>query len=197
MIQFDEATHTYSVDGQPFASVTQVIAGAGLYGDAARFWSEYSANRGRLAHKVIELYLAGTLDEATVDPALVGYFQAYKQFEADTKFFPGYIEHTLYSVPLRIAGRVDLIGPDWKGKGSAIIDIKTSATPAPATGIQLAGYENLYGVNSELPQPKRFALQLKSDGKYKLIEYTDRNDRAVFLAAVTLNNWRKANVKGE
>ena len=199
MIQLDEATHTYTDPdiGLVYASVTKIIGEAGLRGDAARYYTEYSRERGSKAHKVIELYLKGTLDEATVDPALAGYFQAYKAFEADTGFFPGFIEHILHSVPLRVAGTADLIGPDWKGKGAVIIDLKTSMTPSPATGIQLSGYEELFGVNPELPKPKRFALHLKPDGKPKLIPYTDRNDRAVFLAAVALYHWRKANVKGE
>lgn len=201
MIQFHEATHAYTDPdtGWVYSSVTQVIAGAGLHGDAARFWSEYTAERGRKAHKVIEYHVKGILVESSVDPALVGYYEAYKQFESDTKFCvspAGFVEHILYSVPLRVAGRVDLIGPCWQGKGSAIVDIKTSASPAPATGIQLAGYEELYGVHPELPQPRRFALHLKTDGKYKLIEYSDPNDRLVFLAAATTWNWKKENVKG-
>ena len=191
MIEFDEAAHTYKVDGEPFASVTKVIAEAGLYGDATKYFSEYSRDRGRVVHRVIELYLKGELDQATVDPAVAGYFASWQAFEKDTGFFPGYIEHTLYSVPLRIAGRVDLIGP-WNGNGAAIIDLKTGMTPTPATGIQLAGYEELYG-----SYVKRFALHLGAEGKYRLKEYDNRGDRAVFLAAVTLYHWRKANVKGE
>jgi len=188
MIEFDEAAHIYKVDGEPFVSVTQVIAAAGLYGDATQYFTERSRDRGRFVHKAIELYLLGKLDESTIDPDLRGYFDAYLKFERDTGFFPGFIEHTLYSIPLQIAGRVDLIGP-WKG-GAAILDIKTSATPSPATGIQLAGYEYLYGSPA-----KRFALHLGAEGKYRLIEFSDRADRGVFLAAVTLFNWRKANLK--
>lgn len=187
MIHFDEASHTYTVDGKPYASVTQVIAGAGLYGDAVKFFDDYSRDRGRIVHKAIELHIQGDLDPATVDPALAGFYQAYQNFEKDTGFYPGYLEHVLYSDALRVAGRVDMIGP--LNDAAAIIDLKTSATPSPATGIQLAAYQELYGGHLS----KRFALHLGADGKYRLVEYKDRNDRAVFLAAVTLHNWRKAN----
>jgi hypothetical protein len=188
MIDFDPASHTYKVDGWPYASVTQIIADAGLYGDAARYFTEYAAERGSFVHKAIELYLAGTLDESTVDPAIQGYLDAFVKFIGDTNFYPTHSEQVFYSVTLRVAGRPDLIGP--LNNHAAIIDIKTSITPSPVTGIQLAGYEYLYGTLG-----KRFALHLKDDGKYRLHEYTDRNDRAVFLAAVTLNHWKQENMK--
>ena len=46
--------HQYYVDGVPYVSVTQVIADAGLYGDASRFYTQQSAERGRIVHKIIE-----------------------------------------------------------------------------------------------------------------------------------------------
>ena len=187
-IQFDEATHAYTVGGQPFASVTQVIAAAGLYGDASKHFDEYSRSRGTFVHRIIELHIQGDLDPATVDPALQGYFDAYKAFEKDTSFYPAYLEHVVYSGAFRVAGRVDLMGP--LNGVAAIIDLKTSATPSPATGIQLAGYQELWGASA-----KRFALHLGAEGKYRLVEYADRADRAVFLAAVTLHNWKQANLK--
>ena len=189
MIEFNEAAHIYKVDGEPFISVTQVIAAAGLYGDATQYFTERSRDRGRFVHRAIEFYLLGKLDESTIDPDLRGYFDAYLAFEKDTVFYPGFIEHTLYSIPLQVAGRVDLIGP-WKG-GAAILDIKTSSTVSPVTGIQLAGYEYLFGSPA-----KRFALHLGAEGKYRLIEFSDRADRGVFLAACTLYNWKLNNLKG-
>ena len=195
-ITFDEATHAYTVGGKPFASVTQVIAAAGLYGDAAKYFDDYSRDRGRLVHRIIELHVQGDLDPATVDPALAGYFAAYLAFEKDTDFYPGYLEHVLYSDVLRVAGRVDMIGPNWKGEGCCIIDLKTSATPSPATGVQLAGYEELYGADPEGVKPKRLALHLGKDGKYRLHKYEDRHDRDIFIMAVSIHNWKLANLKG-
>ena len=188
MIQLDPVTHTYTDPdtGWVYASVTRIIGEAGLNGDATRYFTEYSRERGSKVHKIIELHVKGTLDEATVDPALAGYFMAYKKFEADTGFTPDWIEHKLASIPLRVAGTADLIGP-WNG-GWAILDLKTSATPSPATGIQLAGYEELFGSYA-----KRFALHLGAEGKYRLVEYADRNDRGIFFAAVSLFHWKKSN----
>jgi len=190
VINFDPDTHTYSVDGTPYSSVTQVIGEAGLYGDSARWFDDYSANRGRIVHKLIELYYKGTLDETSIDPALKGYFDAYLKFADETEFFPGYVEEVFYHVETKIAGKPDLIGNI--NSNSAILDIKTGS-PNPATAIQLAGYEYIY--KSDKPC-QRFAVHLKEDGKYSLIQYRDRRDRDVFIAAVTLHNWRKANLKG-
>jgi len=189
-IQFDEATHTYTVDGQPFASVTQLIKEFGMYGDAARWFDEYSSDRGSKVHEAVRLHLDGTLDVNSLDPVILPYYQAWMKFEKESDFYPAYIEHTMINEGIKVAGRADLIGP-FGGK-AAIIDIKTSATPHPATGVQLAGYEYLYGGGFL----KRLALHLGADGNYRLVPYTDRNDRNVFLAAATIHNWRQANKIG-
>ena len=187
-IQFDEAKHEYTNDGVVYTSVTQIIGASGLYGNAVNYFDERSRDRGKKVHKIVELHLKGILNRDTVDPALAGYFNAWLKFEKDTGFKAGLIECLLYNDTQRIAGRVDLIRED----GEAIYDLKTSTTPSPATGIQLAGYEYLYGSPC-----KRFALHLGAEGKYRPpIEYKDRADRGVFLAACTLYNWKLNNLKG-
>lgn len=37
----------------------------------------------------------------------------------------------------------------------------------------------------------RAAVELHSDGTYKLIPFTDRQDRGIFLAALACHNWKK------
>jgi len=190
VIGYDDATHTYTVDGAPYASVTQVIAEAGLYGDAARWFSERSRERGLMVHKTIESYYRDSLDVAALLPEVRGYFDAWLRFESDTGFYPAYVEEAHYHHAIKIAGRPDLIGPHEGAP--TIIDIKTGA-PAPATGIQLAGYEYIF--KAEVPC-HRLAVHLGRDGKYKLQLYNDRHDRDIFLAAVSIYNWRKANLRG-
>jgi hypothetical protein len=71
----------------------------------------------------------------------------------------------------------------------AIPDIKSGAVQA-WTGLQLAGYEILCG-----QRVNRFGVQLTEDGKYKLIPFTDRNDRGVFMAALSTWWWKECNQK--
>ena len=187
MIDFDKETHTYTVDGVVYPSVTQVIGEAGMYGSAAAYWDDHSRDRGSNVHKAIELYHRGTLDMNALDPVIMPYMKAWLSFLDVSNFYPSMIEHRLYNTGVMVAGTADMIGP--VKDGAAIIDIKTGA-PGPAAAIQLAGYEFLYGA------AQRIVVQLKKDGKFKCHYYTDRHDRDVFLSAVSVYHWRKANVKG-
>lgn len=188
-ITFDAEKHEYRDCGVRLPSVTQIIADAGLYGNTSYF-TEYTRDRGSFVHKAIEYHLSGELDEATLDPVIVPYFEAWKRFEKESDYVSESCELMLSSQIYRYAGTIDHVG--HINRHPCIIDVKTGA-PTPATGIQLAGYENLLIVKGA----KRFALHLKDDGNYKLIEYKDRNDRNVFLAALSLYYWKQNNnVKG-
>ena len=141
-------------------------------------------------HQVIEWHLSKELDESTIDPVLMPYFEAWKRFEVESSYAPDSCETRLASDIYRFAGTIDHIGHPIGY--FAIFDVKSGA-PSPATGIQLAGYEILLTARGA----RRFALHLKDDGNYKLIEYKDRNDRNVFLSALALWNWKQNNnVKG-
>lgn len=43
---------------------------------------------------------------------------------------------------------------------------------------------------------KRAAVELHNDGTYKLLPFTDRQDRGVFLAALACYHWKQNNLKG-
>ena len=188
-LTFSAENHEYRLQGVRLPSVTQIIADAGLYGNTDYF-TEYSRDRGSYVHKAIEYHLAGELDESTLDPVIVPYFEAWQKFVLESNYVSDECEHRTASTVYRYAGTIDHIG--HLGGHFCIIDVKTG-TPTPATGIQLAGYENLLKVKGA----KRFALHLKDDGNYKLIEYKDSNDRNVFLAALSLFYWKQNNnVKG-
>lgn len=190
MIEFNEERHEYIVDGIPYVSVTTVLSAMGMYGDAANYFTEYARDRGSYVHQAIEYYLRGELDEDSLDPAILPYFDAWKRFEADTGFVPDDIENALASDLYLLAGRPDLIG---KVNGTmAVIDIKTSASVAPAERLQTAAYELLYG------KPlKRFSLHLTGTGKYLLTEFKERQDRHFFLSCLSVYQWKKNNLKGD
>jgi hypothetical protein len=127
--------------------------------------------------------LSGELDEDSVDEALVGYLNAWKRFELDAGFIPTAIEVPLASELHCFAGTPDYIG--LLNGVETVIDAKSGGI-SPATGLQLAAQEILAG------RPlKRFALQIMENGKYKLTPFTDRSDRGVFLAAVSLWWWKQ------
>ena len=148
------------------------------------FYAEESRRRGEFVHKACNYYDEVDLDPATVSPALLGYLSAWVAFKLDSRVELTAIEKPVYSALHLFAGTPDRLA---KLNGyNAIIDIKSGAAP-PWVGLQLAGYSLC------LPDPgawKRYSLQLTEDAKYKLKEFRDRNDLAVFLSALSIHNWR-------
>ena len=187
---FRESDHSYMLHGVSLPSVTQIIADAGLYGNTSYF-TDYSRDRGSFVHKAIEYHLSGELSEETLDPVIVPYLDAWKRFQSEANYISDLCEERLASNVYRFAGTIDHIG--YLDGHFCIIDVKTSVVASAATGIQLAGYEILLSARGA----RRFALHLQDDGKYKLIEYKDRNDRNVFLAALALWGWKQNNLKGK
>ena len=99
------------------------------------------------------------------------------------------------------------VPPGQKRKRITVLDIKTTSTGAMADwhAIQLAGYWHLLTkhltITGRMQYEKalkieRWALYLAKDGSYKLKQFTDMKDLAVFNAAVTIAGWRHANGKG-
>jgi hypothetical protein len=186
---FKPETHQYFLGGVQLPSVTGVIADTGLYGNTSYF-TDYSRDRGSFVHQIVQWHLSGELDEETIDPVLRPYFDAWLRFESESKYISDSCEEALASTTYRYAGTIDHIG--HLNGHFCIIDVKSGALH-PATALQLAGYENLLKARGA----KRFSLELKADGKYKLTEHKDRSDRDIFLAALSLYYWKQNhNVKG-
>lgn len=189
MVTFNQETHEYKEHGIKYPSVTQVIAASGMYGDTSYF-TDYSRDRGTFVHTVIQWHLSGDLDEATIDPIIMPYFEEWKRFEKEADYVPECCEKIMASDLYHFAGMVDHIG--HLNGHYCLIDVKTGA-PNPAHAIQTAAYKillNHAGV-------KRFTLYLNDEGKYKLTENKDGQDQQVFKAALAVYFWKQNNnVKG-
>lgn len=181
---FDEATHTYKVNGLPIPSVTEILKEEGFID--VSFFTDYGRERGKLAHLAIHLFDQGELDEESLDPVLSPYVEAWKRFRADTG-----VEIIESEVPV-----VDLLGryagtPDkivlLDGK-QTILDLKTGAI-LPWVRLQLCAYceaKTIY---------RRAAVQLNDDGTYKMHTYTDRQDFAIWNATLAVFWWKRNEMK--
>lgn len=204
-LQFDAESHSYTVDGEAFPSVTEILrdlsareyrfVDAGLMASAAWF--------GTAVHSLIELDIAGTLDEAALDPQLLGYLAKWRQFRAQSGFVPLLSESRVFSRRYRYAGTLDLFGT-LNGE-AVLIDAKRCAKVPRTAGPQLAAYELALrecepnAVAAAVSGPgagriARFALQLVPTNTpgWKLVPFKDPNDSRVFLSALTLTTWSKA-----
>lgn len=188
MLTFNSVEHRYSYDGVPVPGVTSVLQAAGLldFGGASPEAMAFAGARGTAAHTACELDDKNDLVEESVQDEILGYLTAWRKFRAETGFVPETIEERVYHERYKYAGTLDRIGV-FQGVES-LIDLKTG-TPQRATGVQLAGYAMAVDLKSGHRLP-RYAIHLQQDGNYKLIRYTNPSDFAVFIAALTLYNWK-------
>lgn len=191
VLTFDEATHTYRFGGQVVPGVTSILAPLTGYDSVPASVLEAAANFGKAVHKACELDDLGELDEAALDPALVPYLQAWRQFSADHAVVWHEIEQPVYHPTLRYAGTPDRIGI-VRGM-DAVVDIKSTADLYPSVGPQLAAYANANRSRLSAHVMQRIAVQLKADGTYRKKTYTDTADFPVFCSLLTLRNWCQRN----
>ena len=192
MLTFNEELHEYRLDGVVIPSVTTIISAVGLYefDYVSSETLEVAAERGTIIHRCIEWYEQGQLDESSIDPELVGYFESYlKMKEAGLlPARPVEIEKRVCSKRFRYAGTLDQkYELDW------INDIKTGM-PGPEHGLQLSAYW-LAEHEDMLTKPERLtASYLHRDGSTgDLVDYP--YDPQTWLAIRTEYEWRKKNNK--
>ncbi|HQQ75732.1 MAG TPA: hypothetical protein PLB01_00120 [Thermoanaerobaculia bacterium] len=168
--------HRYILNGRHIPGTTEPLVGLGLLD--TRYFTEFARERGRAIHAAIHYHLTGGVDWATVDPRFVKYVEAALRFIDDANFTPHGVEVVKASEHYGFGGTLDTYGigfgelilPDWK-----------SGFLGEITGLQLAAYELLLGVEA-----RRMAVQLRPDGTYKKTDFTKRQDRPRFLGALDL-----------
>jgi hypothetical protein len=200
MLTFNEEKHEYQLNGVVIPSVTQIINSVlRPFEKINPAVLERAAWRGTCIHKMIELFELGTLDMSTVDHQFVPYLEAWKKFKAESGFE---VEQSLIERPMvhsvfRYGLKPDLVG--MLGRNFVVLDIKSGDIQI-ATALQTAAYQEginnglFQGIDNTVPCDlrirQRIALQLKDNGKYKMIKYTDRQDWNLFLSALSIYNWK-------
>lgn len=195
-LHFDEASHTYTFGARRVPNVTLIIQPYSGYAGFDTTAMETARQKGKHVHKMIELDIAGTLDEDTLPEWMKPVLPEWRRFVADTGFHAMLSERRVYHPMFRYAGTLDLFGT--MRKGPALIDIKRSFLAGHATGMQTAAYLEALLKDPTTPDEvlasmvrasvKRFALRLREDGSYRMQEYDDALDRNDFLAALALHN---------
>ena len=168
MLILDEPTHTYWIDKVNYDSVTKIIEFLGLsrnYDGISSFYAE----RGKAAHKGVELVDKGTLDDSSVSEIVQPYIRGYREFLRVSGYEPKYTELMLHHPELRYAGTIDKVGILPK-LGLGIMDVKTGDSIDPAVEDQLCAYEYLWNFHyPDTPINWKYALQLTADGKHNLV----------------------------
>ena len=159
--------------------VTDILARAGLI-DTAWFTDE-ARDKGSALHLATQFLDEGDLDWQTVDPAVLPRLRQYQRFKDEVKPEIVEIEKSVINDALRYCGRYDR--RVRIGGREGILDLK-GPTQAPWHRLQTM----LYSATFQRPMA-RWALYL-SDERYKLIEFTGRDDWEACKAILTLTAWR-------
>jgi hypothetical protein len=179
-LAFDAATHAYAYRGDPLLGVTETLHTANLID--AMWFTDGSADRGTRVHAAIAGRLRGA---RTAHEDLAGYLTAFDAFIAESGFHVHASEEVVCDPFMRCAGTLDLRGSfDPALRVVDLIDIKTGTLPK-WVGYQVAGYARLLA-GRNYPRIRRWALHLRASGRFTLVPLVNRNDDAVFLAALTI-----------
>ena len=209
-----KAHQVYKVDGQRVPGVTTIIGNLGWNTNVLMAWArrealkgndpdkirDQAAERGTLAHALIEEHLAGVLglegrevDRSEYAPADLevaeNAFLAYLDWEGRNKVEPIGLEYQLSHPELMYGGTIDLLA--WLNDKLAVIDFKTTNGVYAEHRIQVAAYTKLVlrhlGTTGDLAwlaqevidlgvdlNPEVHLLQLsKTDGTFSHHRYDD------------------------
>lgn len=180
VLTFEPVAHRYRLGSRELISVTQALSEAGLVDNA--WYTAAAALRGTALHAAVQTYLS--TGEVPTDDGLKPFFDAYLNFQLDSGFITKTCEERVCDPLLGYAGTLDLRGRfaryDASGDSSDLIDIKTGHVPE-WVGYQTAAYARLF------PQVRRrWVLNLRADGTYRIESLSKRTDERVFLAALTV-----------
>jgi hypothetical protein len=193
-IEFNEQEHSYTLDGNPVMSVTQIMDGLLTdYSSVPKQYLEKAAARGTAVHRAAELWLQDDLDEASMHPEVAPFFYQFIKWMRESKFELWHSEVRVGSKKFGYAGTMDLAGRLPVFRCNAIVDIKTTYVLMPSVGPQTAAYEQGYKeTTGSKKKHRRFALWLRPD-KHKLVECTTSADLSTFLSCLTVKNWNEVN----
>lgn len=167
-INFNAETHTYMDGDKKVPSVTTIVGvlSADSLAQIDKATLDYASARGTAVHEATEAIDMGA--EAEVDAETEPYVQAYLDFLNDYR--PNWmgIEEIVYNVEQCYAGTVDRHG--YFGSTPVVLDIKTNSSPSKIDYTKVCLQTYLYSLCLDYDNPRLFALYLKKDGTYRLLD---------------------------
>lgn len=192
-LQFDSATHTYSLGDRILPSVTQVMESVGIidYSFLPHETREMALERGRHVHTATQLDDEQDLDEASLTGELPQYLAAWRSFVATTGHRFSLIEHRMHH-QFGFAGTLDRFVP-IDAKSGIVIDIKTNTAPE-WVALQLSAYAAMLEAERPGLVARRMAVELRRDGTFRAMEFRvadQRRDFETFLAALRVCQYKQ------
>lgn len=191
-LEFEDNTHTYTLNGIVVPSVSEVIAPLSnvKYSGISERTLARAADKGTSVHNSIENWIKFGIED--IPPEHSGYFNAFMDWW--NTYNPEVVgsEVRLCHILMQYAGTADFIG--YIQDELTLIDFKSTYTVSDMTcGVQLEAYSQALKSMGVVVQRKKI-LHLKRDGRFDLRDYPE-NDPArwrVFGALKTVYDYAKA-----
>ncbi len=189
-LKFNPDIHQYSVGNEILPSITQVLEAEGFIDTA--WYTDSGRDRGTIVHLITHQYDTGELFEDEVAPEYLPYLKAYKKWKEETGFPVKDSEVPRHHRTYKYAGTPDKVG-EFR-KYISVVEVKSGAVE-PWICLQSAAQAELVKQDYDVTIVKRYELQLKPDGTYRMNEHTSRQDQGIWLAALSCYQWKNNNLK--
>lgn len=187
-IDFDAATHTYKLDGQPVPSVTTILSPLSDFSFVSADVLERAKLFGTAVHSMVELYERQDLDEASLDEPLKRVLEQYCKAVRAKKWTVTDCELRVGHPRMKYAGTLDLLAETVAGT-TCLIDIKTGTVPH-TVGPQTAAYEAAYHAMHDGRAFKRYCLAL-TERDYKVVALNDLTDLSLFTSCLNIYRFKE------
>jgi hypothetical protein len=195
-LTFEPETHTYHLGSRRLPSVSQVLKAAGV--NDGEWYTPEAAQRGTNIHTLCDSFDRIFDDDPTdfdwdaVPEEYREYLGGWAKFRLDTHCRIVASEVPVFNEAYGYAGRLDKIVKYITGLvGVELIDIKTG-TPQEWHRLQTAAYRMAV---PDRPL-RRACVYLTPAGTYKWIEHKNRDDEAIWKAALVIARWRMDYIPG-
>jgi hypothetical protein len=190
MLEFEQEGHVYRLDGKPVPSVTQILAPLEDFSMVPRDVLEAARIFGQHVHEACDLFNRGELDWDSLDPSLVPYVCAWKQFIDDSGAIVVASELRVAHKKLGYAGSPDCVLA-WRSR-VVVPDIKATAVVPRTVGAQTSAYAEAYHSMHGGKKPERYCIHLMPNS-YKTHPRKDPADWSLFLSCLNIYKFKEKN----
>lgn len=180
--QFKSEGHEYFIEGNKVASVTEVLKSVGFIDDT--YYTQEGKDRGTAVHLTCEYWVKGVLDESSIHPEILPYFEAFVRWFDENVEDVYLVERSLFDPLLHIGGTVDYLFKLKHSNALTVFDLKSGSIEFWAA-YQTAGYQEMIRqLTTKKLNLNRMVLRVTNQGKYFPKSFDDPNDYGILSSAV-------------
>lgn len=195
-VEFEANSHTYTLNGEPTLSVTNVIS---VKKDLYKYVNDYvldlTRKRGNALHAYAALLFSfENLDEYEIDLKVIPYINTLREsiesigllHKSAIDTYTYFIEEPICCPKTRIAGTPDLIIFDMFAKICSIVELKSGLFGL--ANLQTAGYQHIIdNITKEEWKFRRYGIKLTERfDKKNVVKYDKILDEQVFTSCLNV-----------